>query len=351
MKLITNLSRSNILWRNFSTGIGSNTKSCATKPDVFQRVMKIFPEDMQMVFAYGSGVFQQSGSDMSRNMLDFIFVVDDPWSWHSENIQRNPKHYSTLFRWFPARVAPFQERYGAGVFCNTLVPFENRLFKYGVISTERLVSDLRNWDTLYVSGRLHKPVNFVISPTSHDLSKALSLNLRNALHASLLLLPAEFTEEQLFIKIASLSYSGDFRMVVGEDKGKVKKLVEPNMMHFKELYANVIDNEKYLFRRQNSFEQSKCDESCLYHLRLLPNQVLDNLPCFYKEDPINQDVFLNSLASDKDVHKYTAQAISKIVKDSSIWQSLKNIPTAGFRKTVVYSGAKLKKMVKGMLPK
>jgi hypothetical protein len=35
-------------------------------------------EGMEMAFAYGSGVFQQEGHvDMSKNMLDYIFVVDN----------------------------------------------------------------------------------------------------------------------------------------------------------------------------------------------------------------------------------------------------------------------------------
>ena len=36
-------------------------------------------------------------------------------------------------------------------------------------------------------------------------------NLESALTAALLLLPATFTEEELFLEIAGLSYTGDFR--------------------------------------------------------------------------------------------------------------------------------------------
>ena len=43
-------------------------------------------------FGYGSGVITQKGYDYSKQspMLDFIFAVDDPTSWHKENLQRNP---------------------------------------------------------------------------------------------------------------------------------------------------------------------------------------------------------------------------------------------------------------------
>ena len=33
-----------------------------------------------------------------------------------------------------------------------------RLIKYGVVSTRTLYDDLTNWKTLYLSGRMHKPV-------------------------------------------------------------------------------------------------------------------------------------------------------------------------------------------------
>jgi Phosphatidate cytidylyltransferase, mitochondrial len=46
-----------------------------------------------------------------------------------------------------------------------------------------------------------------------ELHLSLRMNLTSALHTSLLLLPDKFNEAQLFMTIASLSYTGDFRFV------------------------------------------------------------------------------------------------------------------------------------------
>ena len=59
--------------------------------------------------------------------------------------------------------------------------------KYGVIDTARLVRDLLTWETLYVAGRMHKPVATLAADTR--VSTAADANLRSALAAALLLLP------------------------------------------------------------------------------------------------------------------------------------------------------------------
>ena len=79
------------------------------------------------------------------------------------------------------------------------------------------------WRTLYVAGRLHKPVKVLECQPS--LQAALNSNLSAALTTALLLLPQHFTEEQLYLNLAAISYTGDFRMVVGEDKIKVANIV------------------------------------------------------------------------------------------------------------------------------
>lgn len=113
--------------------------------------------------------------------------------------------------------------------------------KYGVISTPTLRRDLEDWTTLYVSGRLHKPV-LGLSCTP-DLKSALSSNIRSALALALLQLPpgTPFTELQLYEQIAGISYSGDPRMSVpgAENPEKVRNIVRgPGVLEgFRRLYG------------------------------------------------------------------------------------------------------------------
>ena len=53
----------------------------------------------------------------------------------------------------PKLVADAQERVGARLLFNTLVPFESGLIKYGVISRAAMLADLLDWESLYAAGR------------------------------------------------------------------------------------------------------------------------------------------------------------------------------------------------------
>ena len=68
-------------------------------------------------------------------------------------------------------------------------------------------------------------------------------NLTNAVRVALLLLPERFTEEDLFLKIAGLSYRGDFRMRINaENPHKVYNIVYAQMDAFRELYKPIIED-------------------------------------------------------------------------------------------------------------
>ena len=77
-----------------------------------------------------------------------------------------------------------------------------------------MISDLLDWESLYIAGRLQKPVRIIDSASKlkdRELHLAMRMNLKNALHTALLMLPEKFPERMLFDKICGISYRGDFR--------------------------------------------------------------------------------------------------------------------------------------------
>ena len=110
----------------------------------FYRVLDSLPENRSLAFAYGSGVFKQAGRAWTNNsMSDFIIATDNPKEWHAENMKINPSHYPPTIRALgPSVVSHLQCNYGAKIYFNTLIPFEDGMIKYGVISTKHLLQDL-----------------------------------------------------------------------------------------------------------------------------------------------------------------------------------------------------------------
>jgi translocator assembly and maintenance protein 41 len=329
------------------------SQAAVVVPSIYNQVIRNFPSGFKLAFAYGSGVFHQAGhKDRSKNMLDFIFAVEDPVLWHKTNIDLNPKHYSFLRFFGHKRIANIQESYGAGMYFNTLVKCEGRLIKYGVISCDHLLTDLMDWDTLYISGRLHKPVLMIEKPAP-ELDAALLTNLQSAVHAAMLILPETFSEEQLYMTITNLSYSGDFRMSIGEDQNKIKNIVKPNMENFRKLYESILKNEDHVHWNKTNglFEQPLSPSSLSHHLNLLPKTLLNNLVREHNCDGRfrdTEDVVL-SFAHDMFCDEAVVRCISHIVKGSSWSQSIKGLLTAGFSKSIRYSGAKFKKMLKSKM--
>ncbi|XP_056590867.1 phosphatidate cytidylyltransferase, mitochondrial isoform X2 [Triplophysa dalaica] len=318
----------------------------------YRRILSLFPQDISLAFAYGSAVFRQTGTSQGqKNMLDFIFAVDDPVTWHTKNLIENRKHYSLLKYLGPKQISNIQNDHGAGIYFNTLVPADNRVIKYGVMSTDTLMDDLFNWKTLYVAGRLHKPVRILLQNDSGKLRAALVGNLKSAVIASFLMLPESFSEEDLFLQIAGLSYSGDFRMVIGEDKSKVSNIVKDNMPHFRKLYNNILQDCPHVVYKpqQGRLEVDKSPEGQFTQLMALPRTLQQQITRLVDPPGKNRDVeeILLQVAQDPDCGSVVQHGISSIVKTSSITQSVKGIATAGLVKTVSYSVKKLQKMWRG----
>ncbi|KAF8455257.1 mitochondrial matrix Mmp37 [Kalaharituber pfeilii] len=173
-------------------------------------------------------------------MIDLIFGVTYTQHWHSINLTQNPHHYSFLRLLGSRVVSRVQDDWGAGVYFNPFVEINGTLIKYGVVKIETLLRDLSTWDTLYLAGRLHKPVK--ILRDDPRVRYANQLNLLAAVRTALLLLPETFTEEQLYATIASLSYTGDPRMhLFTENPNKVSNIVANQLPNFRRLYSPLID--------------------------------------------------------------------------------------------------------------
>lgn len=195
---------------------------------------------VRWAIAYGSGIFPQAGyssvniTDKSKAkkeavekekkkkapLLDFIFATSHPTHFHALNLSRNPTHYPFWARVLGKRspgIISLVQSWGAGVWYCTLIPLSISLphshesnrqvnIKYGIISTSSLLQDLTDWTTLYVAGRLHKPVRLIQSDPA--IEEANRENLKNAVRVAMLSLPEVFSEEEIWRKIAGISYAG-----------------------------------------------------------------------------------------------------------------------------------------------
>ncbi|EAW64110.1 chromosome 3 open reading frame 31, isoform CRA_c [Homo sapiens] len=106
------------------------------------------------------------------------------------------------------------------------------------------------------------------------------------------MLPESFSEEDLFIEIAGLSYSGDFRMVVGEDKTKVLNIVKPNIAHFRELYGSILqENPQVVYKSQQGWlEIDKSPEGQFTQLMTLPKTLQQQINHIMDPPGKNRDV-------------------------------------------------------------
>jgi translocator assembly and maintenance protein 41 len=222
-------------------------------------ILRQFPP-ITYAFAYGSGVFPQSAATASRTtqsphpnapeailnwqkgggkMIDFVLTPRFSQHFHSLNLREHRDHYSFLGSLGSGVISHVQDKYGAGAYFNPYIIVNGTLIKYAVVNYETLLRDLTEWDTLYLAGRLHKPVKVLFEEP--NLRVANQRNLLSAVRCSLLLLPPTFTEKQLYSTIAGLSYQGDPRMQYGsENPKKVDNIVNNQLRHFRYLYHDLI---------------------------------------------------------------------------------------------------------------
>ena len=118
-------------------------------------IKRNFPR-IEIVIAYGSAVFPQRNN--IGKMTDLLFLVKNTRDFHKENLNINKKHYSTISSIFREDFITKVNSMGTGVYFNPMISLEDIYFKYGVIELETAYNQMKNWNSLFFSGRLHKPV-------------------------------------------------------------------------------------------------------------------------------------------------------------------------------------------------
>ena len=243
--------------------------------EALRQILWQFRAPIRYAFAYGSGVFPQgTGSATSKpsihpspspaitaaqhgqgKMIDLIFGVSHTQHWHSLNLSQHRDHYSFIGSLGSGFLSRVQDGWGAGVYFNPYITVNGSLIKYGVVNLDTLCKDLSEWQTLYLAGRLQKPVKILRDDPRVRLAN--QINLISALRTALLLLPSSFSERQLYHTIAGLSYMGDLRMSLRtENPQKVDNIVTNQIVNFRRLYAPLVADLPNI-----QFTDSRCNRS------------------------------------------------------------------------------------------
>lgn len=327
-----------------------------------------------------------------QKMIDFIFGVSYSQHWHSLNIQQHPDHYSALKHLGSYAVAKIQDNFGSGMWFHPYVNVNGVLIKYGVCNLDTLCKDLSEWNTMYLAGRLQKPVKILRDNPSVRLAN--QVNLISAVRTALLLLPAEFTEHELYSTIAGISYMGDPRMSIGgDDPRKVQNIVKNQMFNFRRLYGPLIENlPNITFDDPQTSHPSWADDPNInarlsqnmepgtrgHMVRRLPTAFRDLLYFEYQakfrinrrdfrkmiEETREEDLerirmkeggaFEQRIAKDEEgggLREEVKQAIEKTVRWPAFTQSIKSGLTSGVRRTLRYMWEKRQKAVQGKAKK
>lgn len=325
-------------------------------------------------------------------MVDFMFAVTHASHWHSINMHQFPGHYPLYARTLGSSFVSRVEDISPGVWFNAFVPMKgvvcfylqvmfNTLYKltlycgqtikYGVTTVDNLCSDLLNWKTLYLAGRMHKPIRIIKDDARVRLTQ--QVNLTSAIRTALLTLPESFTETELFERIAGISYAGDIRMVLpGENRGKVNNIVNKQGPQFRELYHRLVVALPGVHwpAHSGTIQQDLAPHTRAAHLRKLPSNLLKRVTEGYStgEMPsreVDESMYWTKLAGDQKLAETIQRGMffsgfllyaelnccllemAGIVRYPSTVQTLKGIVSSGVGKSVRYAGEKVGKWWKG----
>ncbi|KAF8903147.1 mitochondrial matrix Mmp37-domain-containing protein [Gymnopilus junonius] len=356
---------------------------------LLESIVAGFEAPIRYAFAYGSGVFEQDGYAPAPSqstgpttttavaqqgpdapMLDFMFAVTHSSHFHSINMQQHPGHYPLHARMLGSSYVSQVQDIGPGVWFNAYVPMNGVTIKYGVTTVDNLCSDLLNWNTLYLAGRMHKPLRIIKDDARVRLTQ--QVNLTSAVRAALLALPGDFSETELFERIAGISYTGDPRMFLPvENRGKVGNIVRKQEPQFKELYHRLVVGLPGVHWPVDSerIQQDVSPRARSAHLRKLPSHLLKGVKENYSrkasgpELEADESAYWVRLAGDDNLPQvlhdgenffyvftfcsFIFLEMSKIVRYPATIQSLKGVASVGLVKSLRYGSAKIGKWWSG----
>lgn len=376
-KLVIELGHKGIVTNNISKHYGSNQIIDSDNDEQLTKLINNFMSPISFSFGYGSGVFEQKGNKKSKkSQIDMIHMVRDPVEFHKLNLSQFSGHYSGLKNFGGASAILKIQDLGAGVYFNPYVTMhtntkKNNIIKYGTVSLEKSLIDLCEWSSLYMAGRLQKPVKYLKDEVP-AIRFANQYNLKNAMAVGLFLIKTDkFDEVKLYETIAKISYMGDPRMLIGgENPNKVKNIVSKQLGNFQRLYEPLLgfflENEIILeLEPENSRRQfQKClgVDKTTHILASLPLQFRRRLYKLYEtkftkelsHDPISRSVldgidppsnestmpFARAIAEDTQLRKNIVRSIKYTVAFPALVQTIKGIFSAGILKSIKYAWEK-----------
>lgn len=292
-----------------------------------EEFLDLMPE-VNSANTYGSGYFNQ-GKNHEVQALDLILSVDNPNHWHMQNYESNPWMYEgsdlrSLLNY--SEDASFPN--GLGAFFTS---YQGRDYKLVIIDKRLLYDNLKTWNHFSLSGRFQKPTTLIIDNSDGFLPELMRGNYDSAIKTAMLLCPrTKFKVDDLYEKIALLSYLGDIRRIFHfEDPNKTKNIVEGSFDFFEEVYGN---ND--IFTRYDNDYIVRNDISNLEIVNELP----ENLKNY-----IHEQLTYKGIRKDKKL----AKTIEKYFRDldfcDSIQLALRCYQTVGIKKAKETFKGKAKK--------
>lgn len=306
-----------------------NNRITKDKQELIEAFLKEHPKVIA-AYGYGSGVMPQSNNSTIKKDIDLILIVENLKEYFQENMLLNPHEFTKASKKYFGKATIKDLEKGAPIAYLTHIPFQEQYFKTGVISKESFLASFYHRTSSYVPFRMEKPCAEIIC-TDKEIEKSILYDRQMTLMMCLLLLNEnEKTLHDLFAKICSISYLGDFRVKLKcEDPNKINNIVNNQFAYFKEDY-NLVNNGYY----EEDNEVIKVNYDAINRdLAKLP----ENLKKALKTNYIEEKELLN-------IAKRLLEYYKKESEKEALLQAIKGIKTTGIETAFQYA---LKKVQKG----